>query len=117
MWFMHDGAPAHFSEITWNYLNQIYGNRWIGRGVEEGNQPWPPRSPDLNPLDFYLWGHLKSVVYKTPVENELDLRNRITNGFEEIRNRPVILSRVRDSMRRRLDACILAEGGHFQQFI
>lgn len=83
MWFMHDGAPAHFSEITRNYLNQIYGNRWIGRGVEEGNQPWPPRSPDLNPLDFYLWGHLKSVVYKTPVENELDLRNRITNDGAE----------------------------------
>jgi hypothetical protein len=24
---------------------------------------WPPRSPDLNPCDFYLWGKLKSVVY------------------------------------------------------
>jgi hypothetical protein len=23
----------------------------------------PPRSPDLSPLDFYLWGHLKTSVY------------------------------------------------------
>ena len=25
--------------------------------------------PDLNPMDFYLWGHLKSFVYSTPVTN------------------------------------------------
>jgi len=24
---------------------------------------WPPRSTDLNPLDFFLWGHLKNFVY------------------------------------------------------
>ena len=23
---------------------------------------WPPHSPDLNTCDFYLWGHLKSMV-------------------------------------------------------
>lgn len=117
IWFMHDGAPAHFSIVARTHLNQIYPNRWIGRGVEEGNEPWPPGSPDINPLDFYLWGHLKSIVYKTPVENPEVLRNRIIDAFEAIRNRPDILTRVRDSMQRRLDACILAEGGHFEQFI
>ena len=56
MWFMHDGAPAHFSLIVPDTLAGIYHDRWIGRG---GPVPWPARSPDLNPLDFYLWGHLK----------------------------------------------------------
>ncbi|GFT29211.1 transposable element Tcb1 transposase [Trichonephila clavipes] len=28
---------------------------------------WPSRSPDLIPLDFLFWGHLKSPVYETPV--------------------------------------------------
>jgi len=32
---------------------------WQKRKVE-----WPPRSPDLSPLDYFLWGHLKRV-YKT----------------------------------------------------
>ena len=32
---------------------------------------WPPRSPDLNPCDFYLWGYLKSRVYN-PLLNTLD---------------------------------------------
>jgi hypothetical protein len=32
---------------------------------------WPPRStPDLNHLGFYLWGHLNTLVYAAPVDNE-----------------------------------------------
>ncbi|KYN29267.1 hypothetical protein ALC57_01390, partial [Trachymyrmex cornetzi] len=86
----------------------------IGRA---GTQPWPLRSPDLNPLDYFLWGHLKSLVYTTPIENENDLRNRIVASCEAIRNTPGIFERVRQSLRRRLDGCIMAQGGHFQQFI
>jgi hypothetical protein len=48
-------------------LSNTYHNRWIGRG---GPTAWPPRSPDLNPLDFYLWGHLNFLVYAAPVDNE-----------------------------------------------
>ncbi|KYN44113.1 hypothetical protein ALC56_01429 [Trachymyrmex septentrionalis] len=42
----------------------------------------PPRLPDLNPLDYFLWGqNLKSLVY-TSIEN--DLRNRIVAACEAI---------------------------------
>jgi hypothetical protein len=33
--------------------------------------PWPPRSPDITLLDFFLWGYVKSNVFQTPV-NGLD---------------------------------------------
>ncbi|KMQ82561.1 transposable element tc3 transposase, partial [Lasius niger] len=82
MWFMHDGAPAHFSRVARDHLNRNYGQRWIGRG---GPVAWPPRSPDINPLDFYLWGHVKSIVYRNAPNNIADLRQRIIHGFEEIR--------------------------------
>jgi hypothetical protein len=49
--FMHDGAPAHFSLVACRYMNRKFPGRWIGRG---GPIAWPSRSPDLNPLDFYL---------------------------------------------------------------
>ncbi|KAJ4426512.1 hypothetical protein ANN_27326 [Periplaneta americana] len=52
--FLHDGAPAHFSRTARRYLDRRFPDRWIGRG---GPIAWSPRSPDLNPLDFYLWGH------------------------------------------------------------
>jgi Transposase. len=114
MWFMHDGAPAHFSLAARQHLNDTFAQRWIGRG---GPQPWPARSPDLNPLDYFFWGHLKSLVYATPVVDENDLRNRIVNSCNVIRNTPGILERVRQSMSRRLHACIDSGGSHFEHLI
>jgi hypothetical protein len=114
MFFMHDGAPAHFSLVAREHLNNIFPNRWIGRS---GPVRWPARSPDLNPLDFFLWGHLKSIVYSTPVQDVQDLKQRIINGFEKIRLSPGIFERVRNSIKRRYDVCVQAEGGHFEQLL
>ncbi|KAJ8980567.1 hypothetical protein NQ317_013074, partial [Molorchus minor] len=114
MWLMHDGALAHFSEVVRDFLTQTYGNRWIGRG---GPHLWPARSPDLNPLDFFLWGgHLKSLLYNTPLKNVEDLRNRIIAGCNSIRNDAGVFERVRLSMRR-LDSGIRVGGGHSKQFL
>ena len=78
---------------------------------------WPPRSPDLNPLDFYFWGHLKSLVYSTPINNVEDLRQRIIDCCNSIKQKPGIFERVRQSMRRRLECCIQIQGGHFEQLL
>jgi hypothetical protein len=59
MWFMHNGAPLHFNIADRTVLNDKYPERWVGRGEQIA---WPPRSPDLHPADFYLWGHLKSIA-------------------------------------------------------
>lgn len=114
MWYMHDGAPAHFALNVRQLLNARYQNKWIGRG---GPQPWPPRSPDINPLDYFLWGHLKELVYTTPIENVEDLRDRIIDASNTIRNNRGIFERVRQNLIRRTKGCIMARGGHFQQFL
>ncbi|KOC58833.1 hypothetical protein WH47_02069 [Habropoda laboriosa] len=56
MYFQHDGAPAHYAANVWAFLDEAFRDRWIGRGSAV---PWPPRSPDFNPLDFFFWGYLK----------------------------------------------------------
>jgi hypothetical protein len=48
----------------------------------------PPRSPDLNPLDFYLWGHLKTLAYADPVDNKQTLHRRTMDACQTIRNYP-----------------------------
>lgn len=45
--------------------------------------PWPARSPHLNPFDFVLLYHLKCVIYETPGENESDLSHRIINDSQQ----------------------------------
>ncbi|GBO98416.1 Transposable element Tc3 transposase [Eumeta japonica] len=54
--FQNDGCPAHWRLIVREYLDNVFPNSWIGR---DGPIPWPPRSPDLTPLDFYVWGRAK----------------------------------------------------------
>ena len=66
MWFMQDGAPPHFSLPVRQYLNEHFPHRWIGRGSEF---VWPPRSPDLNPLDFSIWSQMKDMVYKDTINS------------------------------------------------
>lgn len=72
----HDGTPAHFSRLMRGYLNEDYTNRQIGCG---GPHSWPQRSPDLNPLDYYLWVYLTSLVYETSINNTVEL-NSNSNG-------------------------------------
>ncbi|KAJ8959621.1 hypothetical protein NQ318_021807 [Aromia moschata] len=92
MFFQQDGCPAHHAITVRNLLNSeldIGLEHWIGR---DGPILWPPRSPDLTILDFYLWGRLKQIVYREPLENdEEQLKTRIQNAvkslsMEEIRN-------------------------------
>lgn len=74
LYYQHDGAPAHYSLQVRDFLNREYGSRWIGRG---GPVQWPARSPDLTPLDFYLWGHVKDLVYQTEPTSETDLKTKL----------------------------------------
>jgi len=114
MWFMHDGAPPHFSRTAHQYLNDHFPGKWIGR-----NRPvaWPPHSPDLNPIDFHIWGHVKNEVYSTTVTNVDELRESIVATFDAIRNRPGQLERVRESMMRRLNGCVAANSQHFEHLM
>ena len=60
MYFQHVGAPSHYTRHVMQHLNDTFPNRWIGLGSTIN---WPPRSPDLDPLDFCLWSLVKSEVY------------------------------------------------------
>jgi hypothetical protein len=48
--FQQDGAPAHYLEEVREYINTRFPGRWIARAAPIA---WPPRSPDLTPLDFF----------------------------------------------------------------
>ena len=58
-WFQQDGATAHTARETMTLLKDCFPNRLISRF---GDIPWPPRSPDLTPCDFFLWGYWTQVT-------------------------------------------------------
>ncbi|KAJ4449729.1 hypothetical protein ANN_01133 [Periplaneta americana] len=87
------------------------------RLIEISQHVWPPRSPDLNSLHFFLWGHLKSLVYSTSVGNEGTFRQHILQGCQTIRTLPRIWELIQISMKRPTAACIQIGSGHFEQFM
>lgn len=111
LWFQQDGASAHFALVVREWLHATFPNQWIGRG---GVISWPPRSPDLTPLDFYFWGHVKSIVYAEPYPQDMnELKAKITHAIQTLIS-PAILERVRRNFERRIDLCVVNNGGLFE---
>ena len=82
----------------------------MGRGAP--NWKWPPRSPDLNPCDFFLWGAIKEKVYFDHIETAEDLEDQIEAAFASVEQEHVL--RATQAVARRARACIEADGGQFQ---
>ncbi|PSN41891.1 hypothetical protein C0J52_19822 [Blattella germanica] len=95
MWFQHDGAPSHFADPVRVAINNTSGNKWVGR------VDWPEISPELTPLDLFLWGYMMIQVYSSRVESEMELVARILAAATNIQNTPHIFQRTRDSLLRR----------------
>uniref|UniRef100_A0A915EPL0 Tc3 transposase DNA binding domain-containing protein n=1 Tax=Ditylenchus dipsaci TaxID=166011 RepID=A0A915EPL0_9BILA len=67
------------------------------------NLPWPPYSPNLTPCTFFLWGWIKSQVYRTPIKVMEKLLRRIDMAFEELPQEMIDWSI--ETYCRRLDRC------------
>ncbi|GBM76752.1 hypothetical protein AVEN_86325-1 [Araneus ventricosus] len=72
VWFQHDGAPPHKVSSVQQYIRDTFQQQVIGYG---GCVKWPPRSPDLNPLGFFLWAYIKQRVYAAPPPMLVHCRN------------------------------------------
>lgn len=109
--FQHDGAPAHYAASCRRYLDRRF-DRWIGRG---GSVAWPARSPDLTPLDFFLWGHVKNEVYAVECTTEEEMRAKIIEVMANIPQE--MLQRAVTSVARRMELCITRGGRHIEPFL
>lgn len=104
--FMQDNATAHTANNSMDAIDEIFGERVISRRL------WPARSPDLNPCDFYLWGMLKDRVYVNNPRTLDALKENIRGEINAITREE--LQRVSNNFFSRCQACIRAEGQHFE---
>ena len=106
--WQQDGAPCHVTKRNMRYLDSQFGARVLSRNSIQGRD-WPARSPDLNPLDYFLWGYLKSKVYSPWPRNLDDLETNITR---EVRNlQPAMITRAIMEIKVRAQKCLNARGG------
>lgn len=110
-YFQQDGAPAHYSVGVRDYLDGEFVTGVIGR---RGAIEWPPRSPDLTPLDFFLWGYVKDKVYARKPRTMEQLRLYIEDAFLDIEINATMRRNVINSIPGRLQDCIDVEGHTFE---
>ncbi|GFV09037.1 uncharacterized protein TNCV_2738031 [Trichonephila clavipes] len=108
LWFQQDGATCPTARATIDLLQDTFGDRLISRF---GPVNWPPRSCDLTPLDCFLWGYVKSLVYADKPQTLDHLEDNIRRVIAYIR--PQILEKVIENWTPRLDY-IRASRGSFK---
>jgi hypothetical protein len=113
--FQQDGAPPHFLNGVREWLNDFVPYRWIGRRGPNDLVflQWPPRSPNLTPCDFFLWGYVKDRVYMPPLPTNLpELRCTIVAAVATIT--PDMLTRVWEEFNYWVDVCRVTNGAHIE---
>ena len=72
-YFQHDGATAHTAQ-KFQVPKEFYDDRLISSHTDN---LYPPRSPDLTPLDYFLFLTVKNTIFKESVDAIEDLKVRI----------------------------------------
>ena len=108
-WFMQDGAPPHSANKSLALLREKFGERFI---ASKTNIPWASHSPDLNPLDFFLWGYAKDNVYKCRPADCQALKKSIGEFICGIPSD--MCERVIGNFEERITTCIKRNGDHME---
>ena len=100
-----DGAPSHTSKKTQKWCEEHFPSFWT-------KDLWPPSSPNLNPMDFCVWGILEKEACSSPHNNLEDLRASLKRAWEKIPQD--VLRAACQNFRQRLQRVIDTDGGHFE---
>ncbi|GFU65308.1 uncharacterized protein TNCV_315171 [Trichonephila clavipes] len=112
LWFQQDGATCHTARATIDLLKDTFGDRLISRF---GPVNWPPRSCDLTPLDYFLWGYVKSLVYADKPQTLDHLEDNIRRVIANIQ--PQMLEKVIENWTSRLDYIRASHGSLLPEII
>ncbi|GFW64377.1 putative transposable element [Trichonephila clavipes] len=110
--FQQDGATCHTARATIDLFKDTLGNRLISRF---GPVNWPPRFCDLTPLQYFLWGYVKSLVYADKPQTLDLLEDNIRRVIADIR--PQMLEKVIENWTSRLDYIRAIRGSPMPEII
>lgn len=110
IWYQQDGCPAHNTREVQELLMQEFNNKLI---ANHGPISWPARSPDIAPLDFYLWGYVKNEVYEfEPPATIEQLEERVRDVLNNINGNTI--RKVTRTVSKKCENCIEKNGRHFE---
>ena len=63
--WQQDGAGPHQANMVMDWLDSVFASRMLALKSRRGDS-WAPSSPDMNPLDFFLWGYRRFILHLQP---------------------------------------------------
>jgi len=63
-----------------------------------GPEVWPADSPDLNPVDYRIWGLMQEHDYQSPIQDVDDLKQRLISVWAELKQS--VIDKAIDQRRR-----------------
>ena len=76
---------------------------------------WPHNSPDLNPVDYKIWGIMQKRVYEMQIHNVDKLKRRLVDVWSGLQQS--VVDAAVSEWRKRLQACVRTKGGHFEHVL
>ena len=68
----------------------------------------------LSPLDFFLWGYIKNIVYAEKIRNIQQLQERITSAIESVARD--MIQKTLQEIEFRLDVSRATNGAHIEMY-
>ena len=112
IWFQQDDATCPTAEATLDVLRPFFENLIISRRADI---VWLPRSCDLTPLEYYLWGAVKDKCYAYKPETIDALKDNIREAIGEIQ-----LLAIDNALKSWIDCvgcCMVSRGSHLNEII
>ena len=103
--WQQDLAPAHKSKET---------QAWLQKECYDfvPFSHWPPSSPDLNPLDYFVWLYVENITNMTSHNTKASLIAAIRRVLTELL--PALVEKACSQFRIRIKAVFEAEGGYIE---
>lgn len=101
--FQQDSAPSHKANGTQNWLRSNVP-------VLIDRDMWPPSSPDLNPLDYCIWGIIQAQACSKKHTSLESLKLSLTREWNRLSED--VIRAACTSFRKRLKLVVKAKGGH-----
>ena len=108
-WLQQDWAPAHGARSTMECCSRLFRNKFWDKTM------YPNCSPDLNPVDYAIWGLLMQRLGRKKYRSLQELKAALRRAWKSIRVEE--LRNIVGQFKKRLEACVIAKGGNFEHLL
>ena len=110
--FQQDGAPPHWRTEVLDWLSSKFGNNIISYKTA---RPWPAKSPDLSPLDYWFWSAAMAEVRRLQPKTLKELKLCVENYAKSLTKEQI--NKAVANIFKRARWCVIKKGGSFESHL